>query len=539
MRERSGHSTPSNDATAIPAWHTRRRALLAAAATVAALAVSTPHDADACGACYAQSSESTIVSDHRMALSISLDRTILWDQITYQGNPSEFAYVVPVRRGAYLEASNDAWFTALDAATRPIIMQPQPKATPGGQSDNGRCGSNGRGRCVDSPGAYRESGGGGCCAMAESSSAYDSQGGANAGQGDPSNAGSGAAPAPPPVEIVNQEVTGPYETVTVRSTDPDALNAWLTDHGYAVPPESAPIIAEFVQGGFDFIALRLRPSARVRAMQPIRIVSPGADTTMPLRMMKIGAGAKLGITLWVIGEGRYHVGPKFKNAAIDFDKLIWDFGQSRSNYQELSAAAMATDGGRGVITEYADKPSFDFTGQRAPQSGMTQNLGIADAYSAACLNEGVRVDDWTARAFPDAGPDDDGGMGDAGVDEDAGAPDAGGNATDAGVRPPQGKPGPTTCDDLDAATESMRKGDVWIARLRMDLPYDTLDDTLRLEAEPTQKRVENIHFARDIGTITKLTVSRRSPPPMYGTYLTMGLTALAVARMVRRRKKGA
>ncbi|MCA9590309.1 MAG: DUF2330 domain-containing protein [Myxococcales bacterium] len=537
MRERSGHSKLSTDATAIPSWHTRRRTWLAGAATLAALVASSPHDADACGACYSQTSESTIVSDHRMALSISLDRTILWDQITYQGSPSEFAYVVPVRRGTYLEASNDAWFTALDAATRPIIMQPQPKATPGGgYNGGGQYGSDYGGGHGDSYGAA--SGGGGCCAMASSSTLAESGRGANAGQADPSNAGSGAAPAPPPVEVVNQEVTGPYETVTVRSTDPDALNAWLTDHGYAVPPESAPIIAEFVQNGFDFIALRLRPFARVRAMQPIRIVSPGADTTMPLRMMKIGAGAKLGITLWVIGEGRYHAAPKFTNAPIDFDKLIWDFNQSRSNYQELSAAAMATDGGRGVITEYADKPSFDLTGRSAPQSGMTQNLGIADAYYAACANEGLRTSDWTARPFPDAGPDDDGGAADGGVDEEGGAPDAGGgnNGTDAGVRPPS-KPTPTTCDDLDAATESMRAGDVWISRLRMDLPYATLDETLRLEAEPTQKRVENIHTARDIGTITKLTVSRRSPPPMYGTYLTMGLTALAVARMVRRRKK--
>jgi hypothetical protein len=39
---------------------------------------------------------------------------------------------------------------------------------------------------------------------------------------------------------------------------------------------------------FDFIALRLRPQCSQRAMKPVRIITPGADPTLPLRMVAAG-----------------------------------------------------------------------------------------------------------------------------------------------------------------------------------------------------------------------------------------------------------
>ena len=55
---------------------------------VAALA---PRPAAACGGCFVTESESTQVSGHRMILSAGKDATTLWDQITYTGDPENFA----------------------------------------------------------------------------------------------------------------------------------------------------------------------------------------------------------------------------------------------------------------------------------------------------------------------------------------------------------------------------------------------------------------------------------------------------------------
>ena len=54
-----------------------------------------------------------------------------------------------------------------------------------------------------------------------------------------------------------------------------------------------PIIDAYTSEGFDFIALRLRPNVGVRAMRPVRVTAPGADTQMPLRMVTAVVGADL------------------------------------------------------------------------------------------------------------------------------------------------------------------------------------------------------------------------------------------------------
>ena len=485
-------------------------------------------DANACGACYSSSSESTVVQDHRMAFSIGRQQTVLWDSISYSGNPKEFAYVPPAKPGARLEPSNEAFFTALDASTRPIIMGPQPQG--GGGGYGGSSGSyGGRG------GGYDDGeGSGGCCSSSDSASMFGARD-ENAGSSGGYSAGAmdAGAAAPPPVAVVDQATVGPYETVTVRSTEPEALEEWLRDHGYAIPQESSAIIAAYVADGYDFIAMRLQPGKDVRAMQPIRIVSPGTDLSMPLRLMQIGAGAKLGITMYIIGEGRYRTTGNFPDAPIDFSKLIWDYGQNRSNYQELSLKAMAEQEGRAFITEYADRPSFDPSD--VPRAGMTSNTGLLAAYAQVCPNYGVK-----RPPVPDAGPPDaapDGGADeDASTDPDAGDPDAG--DTDAGevdAGPPREVK--TYCDDLDVAFENMPVDQRWVTRVRANLPNASLADTLRFEAHPQQARLDNIHQTVNTGSIPPAQIARMRAARTHGTYALIALTAFVVTRLFRRRKK--
>jgi len=481
--------------------HTSALALLVAGA----LLLGHERDAEACGACYASVNESTVVSDHKMALAVSTQQTILWDQISYSGNPSQFAYVVPARAGTRLEVSTDAFFDALDASTRPIIMAPQ--STFGGGGGDGSTGC-------------------GCGAMAMSASMESAGGAPNAGEG---------------VQIVDQRTVGPYETVTLRATEPAALPKWLRDHGFNVPEDSNPIIEDYVRQGMDFIALRLVPQTEVRSMKPIRLVTPGADATLPLRMMKIGIGPKVGVTMWVIGEGRYHPA-NFPDVTIDDKLLVWDYAQNRSNYQELSRRAMASGNGNGFITEIAHKPSLSLTGAYALPSGGMTNAGLADAYKILCVDKQKQtvgdggVKDSGSR---DSGPIDSGGVRDASVDDagdldggadDASAPDGG----DAGASRPD-YPETYACDDLDVALAGLHASDVWVTRLRADLPGAALDVPLKLEPTKEQTPVSNVHQATTSGTITAR-VARLGVERQHGTYAIIAATALVVGRILAKRR---
>jgi hypothetical protein len=505
------------------------------------------NEAAACGACYANQSESTIVNDHRMALKLSQNVTVLWDQIAYSGNPTEFAYVIPARPGTRLEVSNDGWFAALDASTRPIIMAPQ-----NGGGGGGGWGGGGGGRPTSGQ-TTRSSGGGGsegCCSggsdsamFAESGPSWGEDGASMSGG---SSSGGNAAPeeaAADPVQILSQSVVGPYETVTLRSEDPEALFSWLQGNGFAIPDESKPIVEDYVTAGLDFIAMRMRPSPtqQTRAMEPIRILSPGADPTLPLRMMRIGSGANLGVTLFVIGEARYQA-KTFPNVDVDVSKIIWDYSRNKSNYIELSKAAMTSGEGRGWLTEYAQQPTLYVTGS-VGQSGMIGNPGLADAYDSTCPSHTKYVAPDASTSF-DASTTFDSGTGadassEGGAASDGGSADAAtsdGGSTDAGPPPPPLPPRTRTlqCDDLDLALEDLSQPDVWLTRMRAFLPNAAMDQPLVLEPVPGNGLVDNVHYATTSGT-----VSARIAPSKgtRGTWVLIAGAALAVHAIIRRRRR--
>jgi hypothetical protein len=414
-------------------------------------------DARACGGCFHPPREvtSTVVTDHRMAFSMSPMQTVLWDQIRYSGNPTEFAWVLPVRQGARIELSQDAWIAALDASTATVIDGPAVNCPATGGS--GGCVS--RGAQPTAPGA------------------------ANGGPG-PNQS----------VQVVSQQVIGPYDAVTVRSTQGEALGAWLRANGFDVSTAIQPTIDAYTNEGFDFIALRLRPGYGVQAMQPVRVVTAGADPTLPLRMVAAGVGARVGVVLFVLSEGRYH--PKnFPDATIDFSQLAWDPSAQQSTYSTLAQQALAAGGGTGWLTESAQPVTSQFAGPN-PSLATTYNSACRDqiATPRACgvahtadASDGVSEGGGAAEAgedAADAGGEIDADLGDSGAE--GGATTAGGEAGACMLAP--------ACDDLALAMTGL-VGQLWVTRLRADLPAGALANDLVLEATPSQAPVSNVHQA--------------------------------------------
>src|SRR5262249_16101565 len=101
-----------------------------------------------------------------------------------------------------------------------------------------------------------------------------------------------------------------------------------------------------------FIALRLRPGVGTRAMQPVRVRTPGASPTLPLRMVTAGIGAKVGLTLYLVSEGRYHT-QNFPAPVMNYHDLAWDQAKSHTNYRDLVDRAITDSKGEGWLTEYA------------------------------------------------------------------------------------------------------------------------------------------------------------------------------------------
>jgi MYXO-CTERM domain-containing protein len=298
----------------------RKNLILVAVAAAAALTstYAAERDALACGGCFhpppSPTETPTIVTDHRMILSISKGQSTLYDQIKYQGNPSSFAWVLPISGTVTVGLSADIVFQTLDGITTTSIVAP-PQNCPAAPQCNNRN---------------------------QGASFSDS-----AGAGGYADAG---AASPPGVVVTKKEVVGPYETVQLKATDANALEQWLTTNGFAVPPEVQPVVDKYVSEKFDFLALKLIPGKQVQDMRPVRVTTTGASAVLPLRMVAAGTGATVGISLWVLGEGRYEP-QNFPSFFIPTTDIAWDWNQSKSNYTELRAAKTTAAAGRGWETE--------------------------------------------------------------------------------------------------------------------------------------------------------------------------------------------
>jgi hypothetical protein len=419
-----------------------------------------PRDAHACGGCFVGPSESTVVTGHRMALSISPTQAVLWDQIQYSGDPAEFSWVLPVKPGARIELSTDAFFEALDAGTTVTVQSP-----PEG------CGSSG------GPGL-------GCSSGLTSDAAFEGARSPGANEG---------------VEVIHEGTVGPYETVTLSSENPYALEEWLEEHGYTVPDAVAPTVRDYVDEGFDFIALRLQPGQGVQQMKPVRVVTPGTGYTLPLRMVAAGAGSSVELVLFVIGEGRYETS-NFANAQLPLSLVTWDFLTDRSDYAELRLAKLGGDGGRTWLTTYAQPGSI--LGQVDDPIGFSGLL----TYTVGGSGGGLFADTLAEAYFLQAGANQEGISMDQASDCAALA-ESYVSSLDVVVDPcdatgencrslGDNELGASTfacgpVDDLATALVGLHPSDVYLTRLEAKLPVEALDIDLQLGAALKQEPVQH------------------------------------------------
>jgi hypothetical protein len=429
--------------------------LLALSALSATVMVS--HQADACGGCFIPVSENTVVTGHRMALSISKTQAVLWDQIQSTGDPAEFSCVLPIKKGAFVEVANDAFFDVLETGTVTSVQSPPEGCTPQGG------GSSGFG-----------------CSSSDSALLSSEGGGRDAGNG---------------VTVVHEGTVGPYETVTLSAENPNALAEWLEDNGYDLPDNIRPTVDAYVEEDFDFIALKLQPNQGVASMKPVRVITPGSGYTLPLRMVAAGVGESVDIVLYVIGEGRYEAAD-FENPTIDPKLITWDYKVDRSDYAEQRLGVLEAKDGRNFLTSYSRKNAImgELSDPSSPFGGFI-NYNIGDGSQSASNMAAAYV----LQGFENGEEDTEDSQTCIsnlqqvrGSDVVTNLCDAEGNCETAGAGEVDSRL--LTCgslDDLAVAMDGMHPDDVVVTRLEAKLPVAALDTDLRLEAGSDQAEVES------------------------------------------------
>jgi hypothetical protein len=410
--------------------------------SLAALLVANAPDARACGGCLlatpvAGGSQSpSVVTDHRIVLSLSGSSTTLWDQLEYQGDPDGFAWVLPVRGPVTVGVGSDRFVDALDRLTVPTIYGPTVTC---------RAGRGSTGVATNDDVVTFGDGSGGC---GGSSAPTETRTTVRTDDGGTTGKDRTIAQSENDVTVTDRSTAGPYEVLTVRPAMGANMVDWLRRNGYDVPFTIEPILNAYTTEGFDFVAVRLRPGFGVRAMRPIRVTWQGSQVTFPLRLVAAGVGESVGIQLFVIGDGRWRT-KSYPSFVVPRDELVWDFGVSRSNYTRLRASL-----GKGGA--FALESSIEISGSVIP---------AAEPMPEAPAQE---VD-----AGSDASPDAEDAATDAAID--SAIDSALDSAIDSGPAAPTDK-------EIAFPGGKLRR----VTRLRADLPVSSLTKDLSVEADDTQ-----------------------------------------------------
>jgi hypothetical protein len=383
-----------------------------------ALAFIGEREAAACGGCFHPPTQvASDITDERMLLSVSPQQTTLYDQIRYSGSPTSFAWVLPIHGTVDVGLSADVLFGAVDTLTSTTI-NPPPSSCPAAPNN---CQSQGFGASTNAAAPSSDASGGG-------------------------------------VTVTKQQNVGPYSTVQLHATDSSALENWLAQNGFDIPADVKPVITQYVTEGFDFLAMKLLPGAGVQSMRPVRVTSPGASLSLPLRMAAIGTGVSVGITLWVVSDGRYEP-QNFPFYHIEDKDLIWDWSTSASNYTTLRAQNESTLNGKGWEIE----------------SSLTLNQGLI---SNVINSGGVYYGGGGVSQSPPSQASDD--YLAVPGDDDAGT--GGGGKTADQVR----------TEDIAALFAGMAVPNVRITRMRSDIAHAAMTQDFVLTASKDQSELTNV-----------------------------------------------
>ena len=107
------------------------------------------------------------------------------------------------------------------------------------------------------------------------------------------------------VDVIDREEIGGYDVARLGAADGAALDRWLDDNGYTLPAGAEPILADYADEGWRFVAIRLAKGSEGR-LKPLKITFDSEQTIYPMRLEQL-ATEPLTLTLFVLAPAERRV----------------------------------------------------------------------------------------------------------------------------------------------------------------------------------------------------------------------------------------
>ena len=226
-------------------------------------------------------------------------------QINYDGNVEDFAWVVPAPNVPQIDVVNSSLIRELDQRTAPVYIAP-PKN---------------------------------CARLWELPFFLGVRAGAPPGGG---------------VNVLGQGEVGPFNYVTIGSSNPTELLAWLRSNGYRVSAAAEPIIDAYVKEQMVFVAIKLKAQQTIKDIQPVKLTYRATQPMLPMRIASVAAHDDMALNVWILGAAQAEP-ENYRAMTLDESQLLFsrNFSGRDDNYHALVARTVNWNGGRAFVTEFA------------------------------------------------------------------------------------------------------------------------------------------------------------------------------------------
>lgn len=328
---------------------TPTRCLLVPLAGAILLSTALPRRADACG-CVAPPDPATPVvqAGERIVFAQSEGKVTAFIQLQYQGEASEFGWLLPLPSIPEFRLGTEAMFAALEANTAPQFLT---------NNTGGFCGGGGVGCSED---------------VSLSAPVPD------------------AVPMEPSVAVV-QASAGPYDYAVLDASDRSAMLEWLSDNRYFIPTGTEDVVGPYIHEGAYFLALKLRAGQTSGDLQPVVIEYESDLPMIPIILTQVAATPDMGILVYVLGESRA-VPRNYEHVVVNEEHIAW-FDDASNYFDVVSRAIDESERHQAFVTEFA--------GSTEAMRGVIVTGDLGDVDRLAELEDArAFVDYLTARPYP-------------------------------------------------------------------------------------------------------------------------------------------
>jgi hypothetical protein len=104
------------------------------------------------------------------------------------------------------------------------------------------------------------------------------------------------------VDVIGRQEVGGYDVSRLRADDAEALDTWLDENGYTLPDGAEPILRDYVDEGWRYVAIQLAPNSS-GTLKPLAIGFDTDKPVYPMRLSQLGS-TPLDLTLYTLAGGR-------------------------------------------------------------------------------------------------------------------------------------------------------------------------------------------------------------------------------------------